>query len=132
MPRIIIVDDDQDIVFMIKAVLEIKGYEVLSAADGHEALKLIKTMVPDLMIIDLSMPVMDGWRLSMNVRQDARYKNLPIIVLSGLLVQEENQQEPNEPYNVYISKPFDILKLAERVKSLLGSCYSLESGNPGT
>ena len=78
------------------------------------------------------MPVMDGWRLSMNVRQDARYKNLLIIVLSGLLVQEENQQEPNEPYNVYISKPFDILKLAERVKSLLGSCYSLDSGNPGT
>ena len=119
MPKILVVDDDQDIVYMIKSVLEKKGYEVQTASDGEEALKLVKINVPDLMIADLSMPVMDGWRLSMKVRQDERCKDLVIIVLSGLIANEDNKIEPYEPYNVVISKPFDIMKLAEKVKELL-------------
>ena len=120
MSRILIVDDDADLVYMIKSVLEKRGYEVLTASNGDQALNVIKENPPHLMIIDLSMPVMDGWRLSMKVRQDERCKNLPIIVLSGLLLHERNLLEPNEPYTIYISKPFDIFKLAERVKNLLG------------
>lgn len=119
MPKILVVDDDQDIVYMIKSVLEKKGYEVQTASDGEEALKLVKINVPDLMIADLSMPVMDGWRLSMKVRQDERCKDLVIIVLSGLIANEDNKIEPYEPYNVVIAKPFDIMKLAEKVKELL-------------
>lgn len=120
MSKILIVDDDQDIVYMIKSVLEKKGYEVETAADGVQALKAVKANVPDLMIIDLSMPVMDGWRLSMKVRQDERCKKLPIIVLSGLLAQEANQLGTDEPHIIYVAKPFDILNLSEMVTALLG------------
>jgi len=120
MARVLVVDDDQDLVFMIKAMLQKSGYEVTTAADGEEALQAIKINVPDLMIVDLSMPVMDGWRLSMKVRQNEKCKNIPIIVLSGLIAHEENHLEPDEPYTVYIAKPFDIIKLVERVKRLLG------------
>jgi len=119
MPKILVVDDDLDLVYMVKAVLEKNGYEVMTAYDGYQALKLIKTNVPDLMIVDLTMPEIDGWRLSMKVRQDERCKNIPIIVLSGLLTEEESQPGPNEPYNILMSKPFDMLKLANRVKELL-------------
>jgi len=119
MPKILVVDDDQDIVFMIKAMLEKNGYVVETAADGFEALKALKAKAPDLMIIDLSMPVMDGWRLSMKVRQDERCKNLPIIVLSGLLANEESKAEPHDPCNIFIAKPFDIMKLVATVKKFL-------------
>ena len=119
MPKILVVDDDQDIVFMIKSVLEKSGYVVDTAPDGYEALKKVKADIPDLMIVDLTMPEMDGWRLSMNVRQDEKCKNIPIIVLSGLLAEEESKPEANEPYNVLMAKPFDILKLVNKVKELL-------------
>ena len=121
MSKILVVDDNEDIVYMVKVVLEKNGYEVATAADGHQALKAIKTNAPDLMIVDLTMPEMDGWRLSMKVRQDENCKNMPIIVLSGLLIDEETQPEANEPYSVLIAKPFDILKLADKVKELLNS-----------
>ena len=119
MPKILVVDDDQDIVFMIKSVLEKSGYVVDTAPDGYEALKKVKADIPDLMIVDLSMPVMDGWRLSMKIRQDERCKDLPIIVLSGLVAQEGSKPEPYEPYNILIAKPFEILELADKVKELL-------------
>ena len=120
MAKILVVDDDLDIVYMVSAIMEKNGYEVTTASDGYEALKLIKTYVPDLMIVDLTMPEIDGWRLSMKVRQDERCKDIPIIVLSGLLTDEESKPEPNEPYDFLMAKPFDILKLANKVKELLG------------
>ncbi len=116
--KILVVDDDQDIVFMIKSMLEKNGYEVITAADGYQALKLIKTNVPDLMISDLTMPMMNGWQLSMKVRQDERYKNTPIIVLSGLLAGDA-PPEQFESSNAYMVKPFDIFKLLDKVKELL-------------
>lgn len=120
MRKILVVDDDQDLVYMIKSVLEKNGFDVTTASDGDQALKAVNISIPDLMIIDLTMPVMDGWRLGMKIRQDERCKNIPIIVLSGLVAQEASRLEPNEPYNIFMPKPFDILKLAERVKALLG------------
>jgi CheY-like chemotaxis protein len=119
MSKILVVDDDEDIVYMVKAIMEKNGHEVTTAPDGYEALKVIKNDPPDLMIVDLTMPEMDGWRLSMKVRQDKRCKDIPIIVLSGLLIDEESQPEPNDPYDLLIAKPFDILKLATKVKELL-------------
>ncbi len=119
MPKILVVDDDLDILYMVKAIMEKSGFEVVTASDGYEALKVIKKSPPDLMIADLTMPEIDGWRLSMKVRQDERCKNIPIIVLSGLLTQEESQPEPNEPYSCLMAKPFDMLKLADKVKELL-------------
>ena len=119
MAKILVVDDDLDIIFMVKAIMEKDGHEVTTASDGYEALKLIKTHTPELMIVDLTMPEIDGWRLSMKVRQDEKCKNIPIIVLSGLLTDEESKPEPNEPYSCLMCKPFDILKLSSKVKELL-------------
>lgn len=117
--KILVVDDDQDIVFMIKSVLEKDGYGVATAHDGTEALKAVESGIFDLVIADLTMPGMDGWRLSMKLRQDERYKHIPIIILSGLLNSEESQPEAFETADVYMAKPFDIFKLMDKVKELL-------------
>ncbi len=116
--KILVVDDDQDIVFMLKSVLEKDGFEVTTASDGNQALNLIKTLVPDLMIVDLTMPVMSGWRFTSKVRQNERYTKTPIIVLSGLIEHEKEPQQ-FETADAYIPKPFDIFKLVEKVKELL-------------
>src|SRR5580698_10453912 len=116
--KILVVDDDEDIVYMLKSTLQKNGYEVITAADGEQALGLIKTNIPDLMITDLTMPVMNGWHFSMKVRGDVRYKTTPIIILSALLEREASSQEA-EADTYYVPKPFDILKIVEKVKELL-------------
>ena len=116
--RILVVDDDPDMVYILKATLEKQGYEVVTAEDGEQALRTIKTNAPDLMIVDLTMPNMNGWRFSLKVREDERYKTTPIIVLSGLLT-DETPPEEFESGSVYVPKPFDIFKLMDKVKELL-------------
>jgi len=116
--KILVVDDDTDIVYILKSTLEKNGYEAITASDGEQALKLIKTNIPDLMIVDLSMPVMNGWRFNMKVRAQDRHKTTPIIVLSGLLEREASSDKMEDGIT-YIPKPFDIFQLMGKVKELL-------------
>jgi CheY-like chemotaxis protein len=120
MPGIYVVDDDHDMVFMIKLALEKNSYVVTPFRNGNEALKAVRINAPDLMIVDLSMPEMDGWRLCMKVREEEKCKDLPIIVLSGLVAEEESNASPNDPYNILMAKPFEIPRLMNNVKTLLG------------
>lgn len=116
--KILVVDDDQDMVYIISEFFKKKGYEVLAASDGEEALKLIKTISPDLIIADLTMPKMGGWYFTQKVREDKRFVRTPIIVLSGLL-ESDTEPETFEAANAYMGKPFDIFKLHEKVQALL-------------
>jgi DNA-binding response OmpR family regulator len=119
MPKtVLVVDDEADIVRCIRAVLEKDGYRVLTASDGAEGLDVLKTNTPDLMIVDLTMPVMNGWRMCMKVREDARFKDTPVIVLSAL-IESEHLPEQFEPASIYMVKPFDIFQLLAKVKELL-------------
>jgi len=115
--KVLVVDDDTDMVYILKSTLEKNGYEAITASDGGQALKLIKTDVPDLMIVDLTMPVMNGWSFNMKAREDKRYKTTPIIILSGLL-EREIPSDKMEDGITYIPKPFDIFKLMDKVKEL--------------
>ncbi len=124
MPQIIlVVDDDNSIALTLKTALLKDGYEVITATNGDEALNLIKTTVPDLIITDLVMPVMDGWYFNMNVRKDKRFKTTPIIILSSLLSPEATQQE-QEASTFYVPKPFNTSTLLEKIKELLGPRHS--------
>ncbi len=116
--KILIVDDDKDIVFLIREVMLKQGFEVLVAYDGLQALRVIKTNVPDAMVVDLTMPNMSGWHLISLVRRDERFKQTPIIVLSALL---EHDAEPQvfESANAYMVKPFDVFKLVDKLKALM-------------
>jgi DNA-binding response OmpR family regulator len=119
MPQIVmVVDDDSSIAHTLKSILLKSGYEVITATDGEEALKLIRTNKPDLIITDLVMPVMDGWYFKMKVREDKRFKTTPIIIISGLLVKEAGQLE-HEAATFYIPKPLNTSMLMEKIKDLL-------------
>ncbi len=119
MPQIVlVVDDDSSVAHTLKSILLKNGFEVITATNGDEAIKLIKTSKPDLIITDLAMPVMDGWYFKMKVREDKRLKTTPIIIISGLLVSEAEQLE-HEAGTFYVPKPFNAAMLIEKIKELL-------------
>ena len=116
--KILVADDDLDMVYLLKEIFQKHGFEVVTAHDGYEALKVLKTNTPDLMVVDLTMPSMNGWQFTMKVRRDERFKATPIIVLSGLL-EGDCEPEKFDSVSAYVVKPFDVFKLIDKMKELL-------------
>ncbi len=102
---VLVIDDDQDIVSLVVMVLEVEGYRVQAAADGREGLQKLRQMMPDLILLDMKMPVMDGWEFAREFR--ARYgSNVPIVVLTAA---EDARRRAEEIGAVgWIGKPFDL------------------------
>ena len=116
--KILVVDDEIDIVTLIKMRLSSKGYEVITAHDGHEALSQVQRHTPDLVIADLNMPHLDGWRLSQKIRDNEKFKTIPIILLSSL-VEKEGPAGDLEVGDFYMTKPFEPEALLAKIKELL-------------
>ena len=114
--RILVVDDDRDIVQTTKIQLEKEGYEVLCAYDGMEALDVLTRETVQLLIIDIMMPKLDGFSAIMKIREK---KNLPIIVMSAKSEDTDKILGLSIGADDYISKPFNAKELVARVKSQL-------------
>ncbi len=124
--KILIVDDDPDILTAIGAVLEARDYEVVTAPDGEEGLAKLRDEKPDLMILDLLMPKMDGFAVCKELKDPrrAKYSNIPILILTS--VKEEASRRRYEletglamDVDDYVEKPIDPYTLLERVEKLL-------------
>ncbi len=116
MNKILVVDDDREIVDAIEIYLNNEGFEVLKAYDGMEALEIIADTDIDLIIIDIMMPRLDGIRATMKIRED---KNIPIIILSAKSEASDKVMGLNVGADDYVTKPFNPLELIARVKSHL-------------
>src|SRR5688572_18364599 len=81
--RILLVDDEEDIHLLCGVNLELEGFEVLSAANGEDALEIARRDSPDLILLDVMMPVMDGWRCLEAMKEDPHLRNIPIVMLSA-------------------------------------------------
>lgn len=115
-PRILIVDDEPGVITTLKVALEANGFGTLTALNGNEALKIMDKELPDLMILDIIMPEMDGFEVCRHVRQ---WSDIPIIMLSARQSEEDKVQCLNLGSDDYISKPFSIRELIARVKAVL-------------
>lgn len=118
--KILIVDDEQDIVETLKFVMEEAGYECHCAYDGEQGLNLAKEIIPDLIILDVMMPVMNGYKVSRLLKFDTRYKDIPILMLTARSQEKDKELGEETGADEYITKPFDIDFVLERVKSYLG------------
>ena len=118
MKRVLIVDDEHDIVETIKFVLEAQGYKCLCAFDGESGLKMAKDNIPDLIILDVMMPNINGFKISRLLKFDAKYKNIPIIMLTARSQKEDKMIGEETGADIYMTKPFDIEELVNNVKSL--------------
>ncbi len=126
MPKILVVDDDPDIRDAITMILETQGYDVVTAHDGIEGLAGLKAEKPDLMILDLMMPKMDGFAVCKELKDPrwSKYREVPILVLTS--VREEASRRRYEletglelDVDDYIEKPMQPDLLIERVKRLV-------------
>ena len=124
--KVLIVDDDPDILTAIGAVLEARDYEVVTAPDGEEGLVKLRDYKPDLMILDLLMPKMDGFAVCKELKDPrrAKYSKIPILILTS--VKEEASRRRYEletglamDVDDYVEKPIDPYTLLERVEKLL-------------
>ena len=119
MKKILIVDDEQDIVESLKFVLENEGYECYSAYNGDDGLKSAKEIVPDLILLDIMMPKMNGYKISRLLKFDSKYKNIPIIMLTARSQEEDKLIGEETGANEYITKPFDLDFVINKVNQYL-------------
>ena len=116
MAKILVCDDDKDIVEAIDIYLTQEGYEVLKAYDGDEAIKVLKRNEVDLLIMDVMMPRLDGIRATLKIREES---SIPIIILSAKSEDTDKILGLNIGADDYVTKPFNPLELVARVKSQL-------------
>ncbi len=117
---ILIADDSPDILRFIKVNLQFEGYRAITATDGKQALKIAQAEKPDLVILDVIMPEMDGWQVLSHLKNDPSTKDIPVILLtSGYVEKDANNRACIEGVEDFISKPFNPLRLVESVESII-------------
>lgn len=117
--KILIVDDEQDIVETLKFMLEAEGYECFCAYDGENGLTLAKEIIPDLMILDVMMPKINGYKISRLLKYDTKYKDIPIIMVTARSQEEDKLIGQETGVNEYITKPFELDDIIKKVKEYL-------------
>lgn len=117
--RILVVDDTPTNVKLLADVLGAKGYEVVTAASGTEALEAIERDAPDLVLLDVMMPGMSGWEVCRKIRQDAALAHTGVLMLTGIGESLNETTSPLFGADEYIDKPFDFEKLDEKIVHVL-------------
>lgn len=117
--RILIVDDEADLVSVLRFGLQVEGFEVLSAFDGEEGLRLARDQRPDLIVLDLMLPKMDGYQVCRALKFDERYKAIPIIILSARSGEQDRRLAQEMGADAFVTKPYDMRDLVTRVRDKL-------------
>lgn len=119
MKKILIVDDEQDIVESIKFVLESYNYMCYCAYNGEDGLKLAREIMPDLIILDVMMPRINGYKISRLLKFDKKYKDIPILMVTARSQEEDKLIGEETGADEYITKPFDLDEVVKIVQKYL-------------
>ena len=117
--KILVVDDEVDLVETIRFPLEMDGFNVLVSYNGEDALNQARKEKPDLIILDLMLPKLDGYKVCRLLKFDERYKDIPILMLTAKTQEKDKLLGKETGADEYITKPFDIEYLINRVKFYL-------------
>ena len=118
--KILVVDDEDDILQFLELVLREKGYDVVTAAGGQEALTRAQIEKPDLVLLDIMMPQMDGWEVLKLLRVDDETADIPVAMLSARTEAKDRVQGLQEGAIDYICKPFALQELLEKIGTIFG------------
>lgn len=117
--RILLIEDEADMVYALTLQLEAIHYEVLSATDGQTGLDMARKEKPDLIILDLMLPKMDGYKICRMLKFDERYKKIPIIMFTARVQDQDKKLGQEVGADAYITKPFDSQVLLDKINTLL-------------
>lgn len=116
--KIMIVDDEEDILFTVGRMLEMDGYKVITAENGKECLEKLKKETPDLVLLDIMMPGLNGWDVAAKIKEDPQYKKIPIIFLTAK-ADTMSVGMGGLAADDYIVKPFNVKELKERILQVI-------------
>jgi len=120
MPTLLVVEDNDMNRDMIARYLEYHNYTVVTAGDGREAVELARTVAPDLILMDISLPVLDGWEATKRIKSAPETSGIPIIALTAHAMATDRQASMEAGCNDYEAKPIDFARLLAKIQVLLG------------
>jgi CheY-like chemotaxis protein len=118
--RILVVEDNSDNRILITDVLNSLDYEVIVAVDGEEGIEMASSEKPDLILMDLSLPKMDGWTATKHIKDNTDLKHIPIIALTAHAMVGDRERAIEAGCDDYISKPIDLRELANKLQQYMG------------
>lgn len=127
--KILVCDDERHIVRLIQVNLERQGYQVITAYDGKEGLQKIESEKPDLVVLDVMMPYMDGFEVLKAIRRDPQFEALPVIMLTAKAQDKDVFEGYHYGADMYLTKPFNPMELVSFVKRIAQGS-SGDSGGP--
>jgi DNA-binding response OmpR family regulator len=117
--RILVIEDDKNLVKLLEFNLSKAGYDVSSAYDGIEGLHKARTEKPDVIILDIMLPKLDGYKISRLLKGDKKYKDIRILMLTAKTTEKDEELGRGSEADFYMRKPFEIKELLERIEVLL-------------
>ena len=121
MPKILLVEDNEMNRDMLSRRLERKGYEVSIAMDGQEGVDRAREMMPDLILMDMSLPVKDGWTATSEIKADAALRTIPVIALTAHAMAGDKDRALEAGCDDYDTKPVEFARLVSKIETLLGT-----------
>jgi two-component system cell cycle response regulator DivK len=118
--KILIIEDNEKNLKLFSVIVRSLGYEVLTATNGEEGVNMAKEKKPDLILMDIQMPVMDGITALKILKSDERTKDIPVIALTSYAMAGDKEKFLGLGFSDYISKPIDVNKFSNVIKSILG------------
>jgi len=117
--KILVVDDDADLLKMLKLRIEAERFEFMSAQDGQEMLDLIKVKKPDVILLDILLPKVDGYSALRRMRAQDEFKDIPVIILSAKEKKKVGDLFALENIAFFVEKPFEAVALLQKIRSVL-------------
>jgi two-component system, cell cycle response regulator DivK len=118
--RILVVEDQEDLRGILRDLLSSSGYEMLEAADGQAGVDKARAEKPDLILMDIQMPVMDGYDATRQIKADPNLKSIPIVAVSSFAMKGDEEKARASGCDHYVTKPYSPMQLLRTVRNLLG------------
>lgn len=132
MPKILLVEDNAMNRDMLSRWLERKGYQVILATDGESGVEMAQTKAPDLILMDMSLPVLDGWEATRRLKADASVRRIPVIALTAHAMSSDRDKATEAGCDDYDTKPVEMPRLLGKIEALLNRSGAEVASNGST
>lgn len=118
---VLVVEDNEDNLLIVATILRHYGFDVLEAPDGETALETVGVSLPDLVLLDISLPKMDGWQVAAHLKADPRSADIPIIAFTAHAYQADRTRATEHGFVGFLTKPVEPLRIVDEVRRVIGS-----------